>query len=77
MDMYIILGIIFGGATVAVIYETYYEKKEKQVESLLAPKVEKLIEVSSMKISKKQKDLKRNLTGDEKNKILDECYNEM
>lgn len=72
-----ILGIIFGGAVVIVIYESYYERKEKQVESLLAPKVEELIEVSSMKIAKKQRELKRKLTKDEKNKILDQCYNEM
>ena len=37
----------------------------------------KLIEKSSMKIAIKQKDLNRELTIEEKNKILDECYIEM
>jgi predicted nucleotide-binding protein (sugar kinase/HSP70/actin superfamily) len=75
--MYLVLGIILGGAFMVVAYETYYEKKEEKIGSLLAPKLEKLIETSSMKIARKQKKLKRNLTEDEKNKILDECYNNM
>lgn len=73
----VILGIIFGGAVVTVIYETYFEKKEKKVGELLAPKVEALIEVSSMEILKKQKNLERKLTETEKNSILDDCYNKL
>lgn len=73
----IILAIVFAVAVTIVAYETYYEKKEKKVGELLAPKVELLIEMSSKEIFKKQKDLKRTLTESEKNKILDECYNKI
>ncbi len=69
-----ILAIIFAAAVTIVIYETYYEKKEKKVSRLLAPKIELLIEMSSREISMKEKELKRELTANEKNKILDECY---
>lgn len=70
-------GILLGGAMVVVFYETYYESKEKNISKILAPKLESLIEKSSMKIAIKQKNLNRELTVEEKNKILDECYNEM
>mgnify|MGYP001771355721 FL=1 len=40
--MEIVLAIIFGGAVVTFIYETYYEKKDKKVGELLAPKAEEL-----------------------------------
>lgn len=73
----IILAVIFAVAVTIVIYETYYEKKEKKVGKLLAPKIELLIEISSREISKKQKELKRELTEMEKNKILDECYSKI
>lgn len=75
--MRIILAIILGGALVIVLYENYYERKEKKLGKLLAPKLEYLIEMSSVQISKKQNELKRSLTEDEKNKILDKCYNEI
>ena len=71
---YIILTFIFAVAVTIVVYETYYEKKEKKIGSLLAPKVETLIEMSSKEIFIKQKELNRNLTETEKNKILDDCY---
>ena len=71
---YIILTFIFAVALTIVFYETYYEKKEKKIGNLLAPKVETLIEMSSKEILKKQKELNRNLTETEKNKILDDCY---
>lgn len=72
---YIILAIIFAVGVTIVAYETYYEKKEKKVGELLAPKVELLIEMSSKRISEKQNELNRVLTDNEKNKIVDECYN--
>ena len=77
MNMYIILAIIFGGAVVSYIYEIYYEKKDKQVGELLAPKIEELIELSSRKIFEKQKKSNRLLTEEEKNEILDDCYNKL
>lgn len=75
--MGILLAIIFGGAIAVFVYETYFEKKEKKIGELLAPKAEELIEISSRKIAIKQKEINRRLTDDEKNKICDECYNEM
>lgn len=75
--MQIILAIIFGASVAIVCYENYYEKKERDIQRLLAPKVEKLIEISSMKIAKKQHYLKRELTEKEKNEILDACYDKL
>lgn len=69
-----ILAIIFGGAVVTYIYEKSREIKEKKVEKLLSPKAEELIEISSMKIAERQKDLERELTEEEKDVIFDECY---
>ena len=77
MKMKIILAIILGAAMTIVGYESYYEWKEQKIQRLLAPRLEKLIEVSSMKISKKQVQLNRELTELEKNEILDECYNQL
>lgn len=69
-----ILAIIFGGAVVTYIYEKSREIQEKKVEKLLSPKAEELIEISSMRIAERQKDLNRELTEVEKNVIFDECY---
>lgn len=71
------IGVIFGGAVMVIIYETYYEKREKMVEKLLPTKLEELAEICSMKISKQQKRLERELSEDEKEQILDECYKEL
>lgn len=70
-------GILLGGAIAVMFYETYYERKEKNISKILAPKLEMLIEKSSMRIAIKQKNLNRELTVEEKDKILDECYNEI
>lgn len=75
--MYFVLGIILGGAIIILVYENYYDKKDEKISKLLAPKLQTLIEISSLKIDKKRKSLKRELTEEEKNKILDECYSEM
>lgn len=75
--MNFILGIILGGAIIVVIYESYYEKEAEKASKLLASNLEKLIEVSSMEISKQRRDKKRDLTEDEKNTILKECYNKV
>lgn len=72
--MNIILAIIFGGAVVTYIYEKRREIQEKKVGKLLSPKAEELIEISSMRIAERQKDLDRELTEVEKNVIFDECY---
>ena len=71
------IGMIFGGAVVTVIYETYYDKREEMIGKLLPKKMEELIEICSMKISKKQKRMQRELSEDEKREILDECYKEL
>ena len=70
----IILTIIFSVSVTIFCYETYYEKKEKKIGRLLAPKVEELIGKSSLEISRREKRLNRELTDAEKNKIVDECY---
>lgn len=73
----IILTFIFAVALTILIYESYYEKKEKKVGELLAPKIETLIEMSSREISEKQNELNRTLTESEKDKILDKCYSKI
>ena len=75
--MYYILAFILGGAVVTYLYETIMDIKDKKIGSILAPKCEKLIEMSSKRIFVKQKELKRILTEEEKNKILDDCYDEL
>ena len=78
MDLfYIILAIIFGGAVVCYIYESYRIKKEKEIVRLLSPKIERLIELSSIKIANREELLNRPLTDYEKDIIADECYSKM
>lgn len=72
-----ILAFILGGLVVIYIYEASFERKDKRIKRLLAPKIEDLIEISSGRINKRQKDLKRELTTEEKNSICDECYEEI
>lgn len=73
----IILSFILGVAVTIYGYETYTERKGKKIESLLSNKLSKLLETCSMKIGEKQKELNRELTEEEKDKILDKCYREI
>lgn len=75
--MYYVLAVIFGGAVVTFIYETYREYREKEIVRLLAPKIETLIEMSSIKISERERKLSRTLTDIEKDRIADECYSKI
>lgn len=74
--LYIILAFILGVAVTIFIYETYFEKKGLKVEDLLSTKLAILLEESSKRIGERQKELNRKLTEEEKDKILDDCYNE-
>ncbi len=71
------LAMIFGAALTAWSYETYNERKGKMIDKLLAPKLKKLTEESSLKISKKSKQLQRELTDEEKDEILRESYSRL
>lgn len=73
----IIIAVILAVSITIWAYETYYEKQEKKVNRLLAPKIEYLIQESSRKIAIREKELNRELTDSEKDKILDECYQEI
>lgn len=73
----IIIAVILAVSITIWAYETYYEKQEKKVNRLLAPKIEYLIQESSRKIAIREKELNRELTNSEKDKILDECYQEI
>lgn len=77
MCMYYVLAVVFGGAVVTFIYETYREHREKEIVRLLAPKIEALIEMSSTKISERERKLARPLTDLEKDRIADECYSKI
>lgn len=74
--LYIILAFILGIAVTIFVYETYFEKKGLKVEDLLSTKLAVLLEESSKTIGERQKELNRKLTEEEKDKILDDCYNE-
>lgn len=73
----IILSFILGVAVTIYSYEIYAERKEKKIERLLSNKLSKLLETCSMKIGERQKELNRELTEEEKDNILDKCYNEI
>ncbi len=73
----IIIAVILAVSITIWAYETYYEKQEKKVNRVLAPKIEFLIQESSRKIAIREKELNRELTNSEKDKILDECYQEI
>ena len=74
--LYIFLAFILGVAVTIFIYETYFEKKGIKVEDLLSTKLAILLEESSKRIGERQKELNRKLTEEEKDRILDDCYNE-
>lgn len=74
--LYIFLAFILGVAVTIFVYETYFEKKGLKVEDLLSTKLAILLEESSKRIGERQKELNRKLTEEEKDKILDDCYNE-
>ena len=74
--LYISLAFILGVAVTIFVYETYFEKKGLKVEDLLSTKLAILLEESSKRIGEKQKELNRKLTEEEKDRILDDCYNE-
>ena len=68
---------VLGIATAICGYITYTDYRGKNIERLLPNKLAVLLEECSMRIGEKEKQLNRELTEDEKNTILDECYNEM
>lgn len=72
--LYFMGGVIAGILAALYFYLTIAERKEKKLNDLLSKKLEDLLENTTVKISERQKELKRVLTEDEKNKILDECY---
>lgn len=74
--LYISLAFILGVAVTIFVYETYFEKKGLKVEDLLSTKLAILLEESSKRIGERQKELNRKLTEEEKDRILDDCYNE-
>lgn len=74
MIKFVILGFVFGVALTIGIYETIAEKKGGKIEKLLSNKMALLLQESSIRIGERQKILKRELSEDEKDKILDECY---
>lgn len=70
----IILAFVFGIALTIGIYETRTVMKGEEIQKSLSKKMSLLLQESSMRICERQKLLKRELTEDEKDKILDDCY---
>ena len=75
--LYSVLFFILGVAVTVYLYERYVEKKEISIQRLLPKKLEELLEECSLRISEREKQLDRELTEEEKNSILEKCYNEM
>ena len=72
-----IKGLLLGGAITVLTYEIYYKLKSQKIKRIFAPKLEELMERATLKASIRRKELKRELTDCEKNKIVDECYKEI
>lgn len=75
--MFNVLFFILGGAVAIFVYESYAEMEGKKVQRILPQKLDILLEKCSMKIGETQRELNRDLTEDEKDIILDNCYKEM
>ena len=75
--MYSVLFFILGVAITIWIYETYAEKKEKAIEKALPMKMAYLLEECTKRIIEEEKMQKSELSEDEKNKIMEECYSEI
>lgn len=78
--IYLILGVIFGLAV--AIY--YMARREEKIENTIkvnqkvfsTEKLDKTMETVVKRIENKINDVKRELTEDEKNEIIVECYKE-
>ena len=75
--MFNVLFFILGAAVAIFVYESYAEMEGKKVQRILPQKLDILLEKFSMKIGETQKQLNRDLTEDEKDIILDNCYKEI
>ncbi len=76
-EMEKVLFFLLGVGVTIYIYETYVEKKGKKIEKILPKKLAILLEECSMQIGERQKQLNRDLTEEEKDNILDDCYKEI
>lgn len=78
--IYLILGIIWGLALAVFYYESREEKIEKIIERnkkiFSSKKLDITMATIVNRIEYKIKILKRDLTEDEKNEIITECYKE-
>lgn len=75
--MYLFLGIILGAAIVIYFWVSREEKIENEIKSnqkvFSTPKLEKTMEAIVEKIKFKISLVKRELTDDEKNEIIENC----
>lgn len=71
---YFIFGVVFAGTVALYLYFKSEEKKYEKINNLTSKRLERLLEQTSMRIGERQKELNINLTEEEKNVILDECY---
>ena len=72
----IIFAFFVGVGITAGVYEFIYEVNEKKACRLASKTWVDVLEGSSMRINERQKILKRDLTEIEKDKVVDEFYNE-
>ncbi len=77
---YFALGIVLGISLAVYYFMNREEKIEKRIvldqQIYSTPKLDKTMENVVKKINEKIKEVKRELTEDEKNEIIKECYKE-
>lgn len=72
----LILGILFGMVIVKLIDEVIYVLRAKKINRCLSKTLIDLLEVSTMRIGERENILKRELTEEEKDKVIDDFYKE-
>lgn len=71
---YLFLGVIFGIAVTVYCYETSKEKQITRSMFFTSNKLRAALDKSTVLISKKMNELKRELTEEEKDAIIKKCY---
>lgn len=73
---YIILSFFLGVGIASGCYEFIAEKRQNKINKLISKSLVDILEGSTMRIGERSKILKRDLTEEEKDKVVDEYYKE-
>lgn len=72
----VIFTFFVGVGITAGVYEFLLDKDKKQIERLAAKSLVNMLEETTMRIGERSKILKRDLTEDEKDEVVDDYYRE-